>query len=180
MRALWPELETMDAFQDKKMATDIFDPAAKNCYLLFSFLLETSMKKQIGARILDILRANPPDWLIEAVAPLLQLVIPQHLKFLRTYLLVAQQNVFTVAMRIAAGNFVVHHLPEISEQQRTEAWVAKTILATPEMQVAETRPLLQRIIEEKHMVVIPKWPNACRKAAAEALKHLKRKPLTSA
>jgi hypothetical protein len=180
MRALWPELETMDTFQAKKMATDIFDPAAKKSYLLFSFLLETSMKKQIGARVLDSLRANPPDWLIEAVAPLLQLAIPQHLKFLRTYLLVAQQNVFTVAMRVAAGNFVVHHLPDISEQQRTEAWVAKTILATPEMQVAETRPLLERIIEEKHMVVIPKWPSACRKAAAEALKHLKRKPLTSA
>ena len=39
MRALWPELETMDTFQEKKMATDIFDPAAKNCYLLFSFCL---------------------------------------------------------------------------------------------------------------------------------------------
>ncbi len=180
MRALWPELETMDSFQEKKMATDIFDPAAKNSYPLFSFLLETSMKKQIGARVLDSLRANPPDWLIEAVAPLLQLAIPQHLKFLRTYLLVAQQNVFTVAMRVAAGNFVVHNLPEISEQQKTEAWVAKSILATPEMQVAETRPLLRKIIEEKHMVIIPKWPSACRKAAAEALKHLKRKPLTSA
>jgi hypothetical protein len=180
MRALWPELETMDTFQEKRMATDIFNPAAKNSYLLFSCLLETSMKKQIGARVLDSLRANPPDWLIEAVAPLLQLAIPQHLKFLRTYLLVAQQNVFTVAMRVAAGTFVVHLLPEISERQRTEAWVAKTILATPEMQVAETRPLLVRIVEERHMVVIPKWPSACRKAAAEALRHLKRKPLTSA
>ena len=114
------------------------------------------------------------------MAPLLQLAIPQHLKFLRTYLLVAQQNVFTVSMRVAAGNFVVHNLPEISEQQKTEAWVAKSILATPEMQVAETRPLLRKIIEERHMVIIPKWPSVCRKAAAEALKHLKRKPLTSA
>ena len=89
------------------------------------------MKKQIGARVLDILRANPPDWLIEAVAPLLQLAIPQHLKFLRTYLLVAQQNVFTVAMRVAAGNFVAHHLPEISEQQEDRGLGGKNHSGNP-------------------------------------------------
>ena len=177
MKARWPELEAMDSFQQKKIASDIFDPMANNAFLLFSFLLETSMKKQIGARVLSSLMENPPDWLIEAVAPLLQLTIPQHLKFLQTYLLVAQQKEINVSMKVAAGTIVVHFLPEISEQQRTETWVAKTILATSEMQVAETRPLLERIIEEKYMVVMPKWPNACRKAAAEALKNLKRRHL---
>lgn len=180
MQDLVPELETLDCFQQKKIAADIFDPTAKNTYPLFSILLETSLKMPIGSRVLKSLLEKPSDWLIEAVAPLLQLADPQHLKFLQTYLLVAQQKVFSVAMRIAAGFFVAHRLPEIAEQQRTEAWVARTILATPEMQVAETRPLLERIIEEKHMVVMPTWPSVCRKAAAEALKKLKRKPLTSA
>jgi len=177
MKDRWPELEAMDCFQEKKIASDIFDPEVKTSFPLFSFLLETSMKKQIGARVLSSLMAQPPDWLIEAVAPLLQLAIPQHLKFLQTYLLYAQQKDFAVGIRVAAGTLVVHHLPEIPEEQRGEAWVAKTILATSEMQVEETRSLLERIIEEKRMVVVHKWPTSCRRSAEEALKKLKRKPL---
>lgn len=177
MKDRWPDLETMECFQEKKIAPDIFDPEIKSVFPLYSFLLETSMKKQIGARVLAGLMADPPDWLIEAVAPLLQLAIPQHMKFLQTYLLFAHQKDFAVGIRVAAGTLVAHHLQEITDQQKNEAWVAKTILATPQMQVEETRSLLERIIEEKRMVVMPKWPNACRRAAAEALKNLKRNPL---
>ena len=161
----------------KKIAEDIFDPRLKNALPLYPFLLETSMKRPIGTRILKSLAADPPDWLIEAVAPLLQLEIPQHIKFLQTYLLAAQQDYFPINLRVAAGSLVVRHLSEISEQQRREAWVVKTIQAIPEMQVEETRQLLVRITEEKHMVILPKWPNGCRRAAAEALKSLKRRPL---
>lgn len=179
MKSRWQELEALDTFQEKKIAADIFDPAARKSYRFFSFLLGTSMKKAIAARILDNFRENAPDWLIEAVAPLLQLAIPQHMKFLQTYLFLAQQKEIPVNMRMAAGNLIVQHLPEISDEQKGEAWVATTIKATPEMQVEDTRQLLERIVEEKKMVVVPKWPNPCRKAAAEALTKLKRRPLTA-
>jgi hypothetical protein len=135
------------------------------------------MNKQIGARILNSCKATPSDWLIEAVAPLLQLEIPQHMKFLQIYMLAAQQAYFPINLRVAAGNLIVQHLPEISEQQRREPWVVKTIEAMTEMQVEETRHLLVRITEEKHMVVIAKWPSSCRRAAAEVLKKLKHRSL---
>ncbi len=171
------ELEAMDCFLEKKIAEDIFDPGLKNTYQLFSYLLETSMNKQIGVRILNSCKATPSDWLIEAVAPLLQLEIPQHMKFLQIYLLAAQQTYFSINLRVAAGNLIVQHLPEISEQQMREPWVVKTIRALTEMQVEETRRLLVRITEEKHMVVIAKWPSSCRRAAAEVLKKLKHRSL---
>lgn len=177
MKDRWPALETMDCFQGKKIAPDIFDPELKIAFPLFAFLLETSLKKQIGSRILTSILAHPPDWLIEAVAPLLQLEIPQHMKFLQIYLQLARQSQFSVNLRVAAGTLVVHHLPNISEQQMRETWVAKTIQATPELQIEETRALLERIREEKRMMIVPKWPNACRLAAIDALKKLKRKPL---
>ncbi len=177
MKERWPELEALDCFQEKNIAEDIFDPELKKAFPLFPFLLETSMKIPIGVRILKNLAASPPDWMIEAVAPLLQLEIPQHMKFLQTYLLAAQQDYFPINLRVAAGNLVVRHLSEISEQQRREPWVVKTIQAIPEMQVEEARRLLVRITEEKHMVILHKWPNTCRRAAAEALKNLKRRPL---
>ncbi len=177
MKDRWPELEVMDCFQEKKIAADIFDPKLQGAFPLFSFLLETTLKRQIGARILSKLIANPTDWLIEAVAPLLQLSIPQHIKFLQIYLLIAQQKKFTTNILMAAGTLIVHQLPEISEQQMSEPWVVKTIQATPEIQVEETRLLLTHIIEKKRMYIVPKWPSACRRAAATALEHLKRKPL---
>jgi hypothetical protein len=177
MKERWPELETMDRFQEKKIATEIFDPDLQNTFPLFAFLLETSLKQEIGARILTSLQRKSPDWLIEAVAPLLQLAIPHHMKFLQIYLSVAQQKYFSDTLRTAAGTLVVQHLPELSEQQRRESWVVKTIQATTELQIAETRSLLERIRDEKHMIIVPKWPSACRHAATAALKRLRRRPL---
>jgi hypothetical protein len=177
MKERWPKLEALDCFQEKKIAPDIFDPKLKNGFPLYAFLLETTLKRQIGARILSCLAENPPDWLIEAVAPLIQLSLPQHSKFLQIYLLVAQQNNLTVNLRVAAGTLTVQHLPEISEQQMNEAWVVRTIQATPNMQIEETRKLLERIIGEKRLYIIPKWPNTCRRSAAVALGQLKRRPL---
>lgn len=174
MKKRWPELETMDCFQEKKIAEDIFAPGLKVAFPLFPFLLETSLKEQIGAGILKSVMANPSDWLIKAVAPLLRAEIPQHIKFLQSYLLSTQQAYFPIKLRVAAGTLVVQHLPEISEQERREAWVVGTIQAMPELQVEETREILVRITEEKLMVIVPKWPTACRRAASEALKNLRR------
>jgi hypothetical protein len=178
MRRLWQRLEEMDVFQSKKMATDIFDPAARRSYRLFSFLLNTSMKKAISARILDALRAHPPDWMIEAVAPLLQPLVPNHMKFLQAYLLLARKsNEVPSSMLAMAGNLVVQHLPEVTDEQKGEPWVLKTIQAMPEMQVEQTRTVLNQIITEKRVMLMPKWPSACRKTANEAMARLKRRPL---
>jgi hypothetical protein len=177
MKERWPELEALDCFQEKKIAPDIFDPELRNGFPLYAFLLETTLKRQIGARVLGSLAESPSDWLIEAVAPLIQLAIPQHSKFLQVYLLVAQQNNLTANLRVAAGTLTVQQLPEISEQQMNEAWVVKTIQAIPEMQVAETRKLLERIIGEKRLYIIPKWPNACRRSATVALGQLNHRSL---
>jgi len=118
---------------------------------------------------------NPSDWLIEAIAPLLQPTLPHHLKFLQIYLGIAHKKQFSESFKTVAGTLVVQHLPRLSEEQKNQAWVIKTIQATPDLEVEETRSLLERIKEEKRMVVIPKWPPACRLAAAEALLYLKRK-----
>ena len=178
MRRQWQRLEEMDVFQSKKMATEIFDPAARRSYRLFSFLLNTSMKKAISARVLDALRAHPPDWMIEAVAPLLQPLVPNHMKFLQAYLLLARKsNEVPSSMLAMAGNLVVQHLPELTDEQKGEPWVLKTIQAMPDMQVEQTRTVLNQIITEKRVMLMPRWPSACRKTANEAMTRLKRRPM---
>ncbi len=171
------ELEKMDALMERKIAVDIFDPEAKSAYPLYAVLLKTSMRMPIASRVLSSLGAAPQDWLIEAVAPLLQLGKQEHMNFLYAYLTVAGQNILPVRLRVMAGNLVIEQLPELGEAERNEDWVLKTIAGTGQMQVEGTRELLERIIVEKKMVVVPKWPASCRRAAALTLKNLKRKPL---
>jgi hypothetical protein len=112
------------------------------------------------------------------VAPLLQPLIPNHMKFLQAYLFMARKaNEVPSGMLAMAGNLVVQHLPEVTDEQKGEPWVVKTILAMPEMQVEQTRTVLNKIITEKKVMLMPKWPSACRKAANEAMARLKRRPM---
>lgn len=177
MREQRQALEDLDALKDRKIAAEVFDPEVRIAYPLYAVLMETSMRMPIASRVLSGLKAAPPDWLIEAVAPLLQLNEPKHLKFLYAYLTVAQQNIQSVGLRVMAGNLVVDLLPELGEAERNEEWVVKTIAATGQMQVEGTRDLLERIVAEKKMMVVPKWSTPCRRAATQALKNLKRRPL---
>ncbi len=180
MHERWQRLEEMDVFQSKKMAAEIFDPADRQSYRLFSFLLNTSMKKAISARILDGFRLHPPDWMMEAVAPLLQPLIPNHMKFLQGYLLLARKSGGVPSSMLAmAGNLVVQHLPEVTDEQKGEPWVIRTIQAMPDMQVEQTRSVLNHIVTEKRVMLMPRWPSACRKAASEAMARLKRQPMFS-
>jgi len=177
MKARWRELENMAVIRKQKIADDIFDPELKNAFPLYAVLLETSLRQPIASRVLRSLKTSPPDWLIEAVAPLLQMAKAQHMKFLHAYLSVANYKTFPHGLLVMAGNLVVEQLPELGEEERNEDWVAKTITETSQMQVAGTRELLEKIRSEKKMMVMPKWPASCRRAATETLKNLKRKPL---
>jgi hypothetical protein len=178
MRNRLVQLEEIDAIREKKIVANIFDPALKEAYPIYAVLLETSMRTTIAYRVLDELRAAPPDWLIAAVAPLLDPSQPQHQQILYTYLHIAQRQKLTVALQIMAGNLVVERLAGLEETAKSAPWVIKTIEVTPQLQVEGTRKLLEKIISEKKFIVIPKWPAPCRQAATHALQRLKSKPLS--
>ncbi len=177
MRDQLLELEVIESIRERKIADDIFAPELRIAYPLYAVLLETSMRMQVASRVLAGLRAAPPDWLIEAVAPLMDLTLPEHVQFLQSYLAVAQQKRYPVSLHIMAGKLVVERLPMIDEAVRNLNWVVQTIKATAQLQVDGTRDLLEKILTEKKMIVVPKWPSPCREAATQTLKRLKRKPL---
>lgn len=171
------QLEGIDAIKERKIASDIFDPEIKAAYPIYAILLETSLRTPIASRVLGGLRATPPDWLIAALAPLLDPSQPRHLQFLHAYLHVAHQQRFPLTLQITAGKLVVELLPGLEEATRSEPWVATTIAAASQLHVQGTRQLLERVISEKKMVVVAKWPSPCRQAASLALQRLKQKPL---
>mgnify|MGYP000853810645 FL=1 len=171
------QLEEMAAVKGRRIAADIFDSEVKEAYPVYAALLRTSTKTAIAARLLHSLGATSPDWFIAALAPLLDPSRQEHLQLLHAYLQAAPRGQFPTPLRILAGQVVVERLPQIDEAARTEPWLAATIEATRELQVEGTRELLERIVSEKKMVVVPRWPAACRQAAAQTLPRLKRKPL---
>lgn len=172
------KLEEIDAIKEKRIAGNIFDPELKEAYPIYAVLLETSMRTTIAARVLEGLRATPPDWLISTVAPLLDSSQPHHQQILYTYLHIAQRQKLTVALQVMAGNLVVERLAGLDDTMKSAPWVTQAIEVTPQLQVEGTRDLLERIVSEKKFLVIPKWPATCRQAATDALQRLKSKPMS--
>jgi hypothetical protein len=170
-----PVLQSLDVFQQGQIAADIFSEMSPSCYPLCAFLLRTSIASQIGGYVVAGLKNAPADRLIKAVAPILDPSLPEHKAFLDTYLRHPIKKEPTDGLKIMAGNIIVEKLTELPQEQRDQAWTPDTIGAMAEFQGSGARELLHQIITKKRMLLIPEWPAACRKAAENASKNMRRR-----
>ena len=177
MKNLCSQLEEMDTFQEKRVARSIFDPNYIFSYQLFAFLLETSLGDIVAEKTLSALLAQPQDPLFEAIGPLLEILHPPHLEFIRSYLVQAHLEEPPLALKMAAGKIILEYLQNISEEKKELPWLKKTIAATSGLYVKDMPEMLCQIVKDKKMGVFPTWPKDCRKAADIALKALKRQSL---
>ena len=163
------QLRSLESFQDNKIASDIFHAVSPSCYPLFAFLLKTEIERYVGDRVVGGLKRNPKDWLIKAVAPLLDMSIQDHKLFLYSYLRQASQKVLSEPLKNIASRIIVDSLPSLSQDRRNEHWVENTITAMAQLRSEQTTELLNKIASGKKMLFIPDWPATCRKAAEAAL-----------
>ncbi len=177
MRQLWPQLEVMAVYKDKKVAPAFFRPSFIDSYQFFSILLDMPIGEIIAPRILTALKEAPQDDFFKAVGPVLQPSNLEHLLFLRLYLNHAPFKEVPLALKMGAGNIILEFLENILNEQREEAWLPRTIEATAAMPVKGIKAMLVRVVEERKMKVVPVWPKNCRKAAENALHLLKRQKL---
>ena len=169
MLAALPQLQLMESYQDNVIAADIFNAVPRRCYPFFAFLYKTEIAPYIGERVLGGFRRHPPDWLIKAVVPLLDLSKQDHKVFLYTYLRQAVQSTLPTALKSVAAKIIAASLAELPEEKRGETWVQNTIGSLAQLQTSETRALLDQIATERKLLFIPEWPTECRKAAEVAL-----------
>ena len=174
MLAALPHLEVLEAFQDNKIASDIFNAVPRNCYPFFAFLYKTEIASYIGERILGGLRREPPDWLIKAIVPLLDLSQQEHKVFLYSYLRQTAQKTIPTALKGVAAKIIVSALNELPQERRNEGWIIHTIASLAQLQTKDSLALLDQIATHKKLLFIPDWPTECRKAAETALKSKKR------
>jgi hypothetical protein len=164
-----PKMQDLDAFQEDKIAPDIFPELPPASYSLFAFLLKTKIGQFVGDRVIGGLRREPPDSVIKAVIHLLDFTVQEHKMFLYSYLVQAAQNELTPEIRASAAKIVTELLPALPQEKRAELWVRDSILALADLDTPETRALLEQIAREKKLLFISEWPTECRKAAEEAL-----------
>jgi hypothetical protein len=174
-----PVLQNLDVFQRGQVAPDIFTEMSPSIYPLCAFLLRTSMAPQIGGGVVAGLKNSPADRLIKAVVPLLDLSLPEHRIFLDSYLRHPHTKEPTDGLKIMAGNIIVERLTILPQEQRGQSWIPDTIGAMAEFQGSGVRDLLNQIVTKRRMLLIPEWPSACRKAAEDASKNLRRGPRTT-
>lgn len=170
MLASLPKLQLMESFQDNTIASDIFNAVPRNCYPFFAFLYKTEIASFIGERVLGGLRRNPPDWLIKAIVPLLDLSQQEHKVFLYSYLRQATQRTLPAALKNVAAKIMATTVAELPVEKRGELWVQSSIVAMAQLPSQETRALLTQIARDKKLLFIPEWPQECRKAAETALR----------
>lgn len=177
MRKLIFQLEEMDAFQEKTVALNVFNPTYIFSYKLFAVLLETSLENIVAEIIYSGLQGKPQDPLFEAVGPLLEMNTSSHCVFIRSYLTQAHLKEPPLALKMAAGQIILNFLQNITEEEKELPWLHKTIAATSSLYVKGIQVMLHKIVKERKMGVIPTWPKNCRIAAETALKSLKRPSL---
>jgi len=177
MKNTCSQLEEMDAFQDEIVAESVFSPSLIYSYKLFAFLIETSLKEILSEKVFSGLLAEPQDPLFEAVSPFLEIMNPDHLEFVRSYLSQAHLAEPPLALKMAAGHLILEYLQNISEEEKELPWLPKTIAATARLNAKDMQGLLYEIVKDKKMGIFPTWPNNCRRAANEVLKAQKRQSL---
>lgn len=175
MSAALPVLRNLEAFQETKIASDIFHGIPPAGYPLFAFLLTTDIERYIGERVIGGLRRHPRDWLIKAVVPLLDINEQEHKLFLYSYLRQASQNKLSSSLQNIAARILTTALTSLSQERRNEQWVANTIAAMGQLPGTSTAEVLKQIAGAKKMLFIPQWPASCRTAAQTALAEIKGK-----
>ena len=175
MLAALPQLQLMEAYQDNTIAPDIFNAVPRVCYPFFAFLYKTEIASFVGERILGGFRRNPPDWMIQAMVPLLDLTNQEHKVFLYSYLRQATQKTIPTALKSVAAKIIVSALGDLPQEKRAESWVQNSIEALANLKTSESLALLNQIATHKKLLFIPEWPVECRKAAEVALQSLKKR-----
>ncbi len=169
------QLSRLSSFSNSKIAIDLFFSMSPSTYSLFAPLLKTSLGDLLAKRIIQGFEHKPPHWIIESLLPLLDSRKVLHRTFLYEYLKNSRFSEPTKTTKSLAGQIIAQTLPEISDEQRKDPSIIKTIKAMSQLVVNSTHVTLESIDKKKHFLVIPAWPSPCRKAARDTLTHLQRK-----
>jgi hypothetical protein len=168
MRLALPRLAKLEAIRDHRLAQRLFQTSLREFAGLFSVLLGSSAVERVGPWLMELLRAQPPNWPGSPVLILMGDYAPGHRGFLARLLRETARGEYSVELLQSAIQTIVRGLKTLPRKQRGAPWVPRaveTLGALPHPAAAE---LLSEIRGRRRLVVLRAWPAPCREAATRA------------
>jgi hypothetical protein len=169
MQARLPRLESLAVLRERRCARGALTPPPAELDRVLAVVLGSVHADCVGEALLDGMRQQPPNWLAEAVVPLVNRYEPRHRHFLIEALRTGGDEEPGKSVLESAGRLVGEYLPELTSRDGNEPWLPHTLRSVAALNVPGGAAMLQRIVAERRWFVWPAWPRACRQAALETL-----------
>ena len=169
MQARLPRLESLAALREGRCARGAFTPPPRELDRVLALVLGSVHADCVGECLLDGLRQQPPNWLAEAVVPLIRRYEPKHRHFMIEALRMADDQEPGKALLESAGRLVGENLPGLTFHDGSEPWLPNTLRSLATLNVPGGAAQLQRIVDQRRWFVWPAWPKTCRRAALDTL-----------
>ncbi len=169
MQGRLPRLESLAALRERRCVRGAFTPPPPELYRVFALILGSAHADFVGERLLDGLRHEPPNWLAEAVVPLLKRYQSKYRRFTMEVLRMRDEDEPDRSLLESAGRIVADNLSAVTIADGHQEWVPRTLRALSALRVPGGEALLRNIVDQRHWIIIHAWPEPCRQAARDTL-----------
>ncbi len=163
------KLETLQALQEKVLAKDVFHAPPPLLYGLHHMLMSSSLADQHGPLMHQRLAHQKAHDLAAILIDGFVEYNHAHRKAYQAILAQGVQEKIVPELQDIALRQMKGALNRLSADRRDERWVINAIGWLGKLGTTKTRPVLEKILNEKKFLFFPVWPTDCRDAARDAL-----------
>jgi len=159
------KLENLSALREGTLADDIFDPPPPLLFPVLNVLIGTSLSPVLGPLLHDHLQQLQTHPLSVVM---LEAAADYHPGNRVVYQAILEQGVrgqLTDRMLELGARLLSVALLRLPPGERTEPWLADAIEWLARIAPESAGPVLEKIVTEKKLLVIPAWPKKLREAA---------------
>lgn len=166
------KLENLSALREGTLADDIFDPPPPLLFPVLNVLIGTSLSPVLGPLLhdhLQLLQTHPLS------VVMLEAAADYHPGNRVVYQAILEQGVrgqLTDRMLELGARLLSVALLRLPPGERTEPWLAGAIEWLARIAPESAGPVLEKIVTEKKLLVIPAWPKHLREAAELAWENM--------
>jgi len=161
-------LQHLDALLEGRVARHAFAPPRAELAGFYVVLLGTTHASLIGAHLLAHLRTHPDKWPGARALACIRNCDRECCELL-SRMFAAQSKFERHQVELACARVLAAKLEAVPREARAEAWLAPALEWLGQFDLREVAALLERIVGERRMILVPQWPTACREAASRAL-----------
>ncbi len=168
-------LDLLPVVQAGKFGPGIFqaDPLLSHEALLS--LMDCRQSQTTGNLLNKCWQKNPPSSLVAVLVRLLGPYEKSQRSIYRGLLKSHSRNGLSSAYKNEFSKLIVTSLMGLTPNQRKEIWAVQAITELGGLQCIESLPALNKILNQKKMLVFKSWSDSCRQAATKTLEQIQHK-----